>query len=193
MKYNKQSGKIGTGVIIALVVVAFMFAVAGVVVMNIYNAMKLGNEKENRIVAIQDNNKNIYANGTNEIMTIAKVPKMYAKDLKEIVTAEIQGKYGDKGSQATIQFLQDRQIPLTPELYKEIPLSIRNFHAKFESAQTTQIEEIREYKTWLGEPIRGMFLGFAGYPKIRLEDFKPVTSDLTEEVYESKRANPLDL
>lgn len=193
MKYNKQSGAMGTGAIIVLAILAILLALIGVGVMSAYSAAKWGNVTENGIVAIRDNNKNIYANGTNEILELVDNAKAYKTDLQEVIIAEIQGKYGPKGSGATVQFLQDRNIPLTPELRKEVGMSVKKFHAKFEANQTKQIEAIRVYKDGLGEPIRGFWLRLVGYPKLNLADFEVVTSDLTEETYKTKRAAPLKL
>lgn len=174
--------------------VAFILAVIGICAVSYVGQYNYGNRVENELIAIKSNNKNIYAQGTQAILEIAQVPKMYAKDLQEIVTSEIQGKYGKEGSKATVQFLTDRNITLPPNLYSEITQQIKAFRAKFEANQTRMIDVSRSYTTSLGNLWQGIWLRIAGYPKINLKDYEPITTDLTEEVYQrGKEKGPLKI
>lgn len=194
MKYQKQAGGI-SGVLITLIVIAVLVAgIIGVGVVSFKSAWDYGNTMDNSLEAIKENNKNIYAQGTQAVLEIAQVPTMYANDLKEIVIGEIQGKFGKDGSKATMQWLQDRQINLSPDLYKDITIQIKTFRAKFEANQTLMIENKRSYKDAIGSLWMGFWLRMAGFPKINLNDFNAITTDRTEEVYKNgKEAAPLKL
>jgi hypothetical protein len=172
------------GWFIALAVFLLFIALAVVSAISYFNAYDLGNRTETELQAVQRNNKNIYAQGTQAIMEIAKVPKMYAKNLQDIVTAEIQGKYGKDGSQATMQWLQDRQITLPETSYNEITQQIKAFRAKYEVNQTRLIDIDARWGYNLNSLWTGFWLKMAGYPKLDREQFKPITTDLTEEVYQ---------
>lgn len=194
MKYQKQGGAISGALIALIVIVLLIGSVVGVGFVAFKSAWDYGNDMDTAMEGIKENNKNIYAQGTQAILEIAQVPTMYANDLKEIVIGEIQGKYGKDGSKATMQWLKDRDINLSPDLYKDITLQIKTFRAKFEANQTKMIETKRSYKKAIGSLWMGFWLRMAGFPKINLEDFNAITTDRTEEVYKNgKEAAPLKL
>jgi len=185
---KKQVGNAWIAVIAILVLVA---GVVGAIWLNYKNAYSYGNRTEQQLIAIKDNNKNIYAQGTQKVLEIAQVPTMYAEDFKKIVEADIQGRYGKDGSKATVQFIQEHDIRMDGnaiEMYKKIQQTIESFRDKFEVNQTQMIDVTRSYSTALGEDYllgQGWWLKWAGYPKINLDDFKPITTTRTEKVYEA--------
>lgn len=188
---NKQKG----GAVLVLVsVLGILAAIAAVAFLSYMSAYDTGNRMDNQLISIRENNQNIYAQGTQTIMEIAQVPTMYKDDLKEIVVGEIQGKYGKEGSKATVQFLRDRNINLSEKLYLEIPQAIKAFRSKFEANQTIMIDVARNYKTIQGSLWQGFWLRIAGFPKVNMADFKPITTDQTEQVYKAgKESGPLKL
>jgi hypothetical protein len=137
--------------------------------------------------------ENIYANGTQAIMEIAQVPAMYKSDLLEIVKADIQGRYGPNGSQATFQWLNERQIPIDQSMYKAIQQQIVAFRGKFEIAQREMIDQRRSYETSLGTFPKSIFLSLAGYPKIDLSKYVIVTTEKARQTFETKRDTGIQL
>lgn len=156
-------------------------------------AANFGNSTETSLKAKMEDNENIYANGTQAVMEIAQVPSMFKNDLLEIVKAEIQGKYGKDGSQASIQFLRDRNIPIDASMYKAIQQQILAFRGKFENAQREMLDQRRAYETALGSVWQGMWLKFAGYPKLDLSKFTIVTTDKARQTFETKRDTGIQL
>ena len=180
----------GNGTIIALVVVA----VLGVIlVMSYISAANFGNRTEMTLKAKMEDNENIYANGTQAVMEIAQVPSMYKNDLLEIVKADIQGRYGSNGSQATFQFLNERNIPIDQSMYKAIQQQILAFRGKFEIAQREMLDQRRAYETALGTFPKSMFLSMAGYPKLDLSKYTIVTTDKARQTFETKRDSGIQL
>ena len=157
------------------------------------SAANFGNSTETSLKAKMEDNENIYANGTQAVMEIAQVPSMFKNDLLEIVKAEIQGKYGKDGSQASIQFLRDRNIPIDASMYKAIQQQILAFRGKFENAQREMLDQRRAYETALGNVWGGMWLKFAGYPKLDLSKFTIVTTDKARQTFETKRDTGIQL
>lgn len=185
MKQNR--GIANLPVIIALVLVGLML------VFSYISAANYGNRTEVSLKAKIEDNENIYANGTQAIMEIAQVPAMYKNDLLEIVKADIQGRYGPNGSQATFQWLNERQIPIDASMYKAIQQQILAFRGKFEIAQRELVDQRRAYETALGSFPRSIFLSLAGYPKIDLSKFTIVTTDKARQTFETKRDTGIQL
>ena len=180
----------GNGTVIALVVLAIL----GVfLVMSYISAANFGNRTEMTLKAKMEDNENIYANGTQAIMEIAQVPAMYKNDLLEIVKADIQGRYGPNGSQATFQFLNERQIPIDASMYKAIQQQILAFRGKFEIAQREMLDQRRAYETALGTFPRSIFLSMAGYPRLDLSKYTIVTTDKARQTFETKRDSGVQL
>jgi uncharacterized protein (UPF0333 family) len=189
MNRIKQRGAISGGVI-ALIVVAL---VALISVPSYISAKNFGVRTENGLRTKVENNENIYAQGTQKVMEIAQVPAMYADDLKKVVTAAIQGRYGDKGSQATFQWIQEQNPTVDPSMYKKIQQVIEAFRNEFQQAQTEMLQMRNTYENALGYFWQGMWLSAAGYPKIDLSQFKIVTTDKARQTFETKRDSGITL
>ena len=157
------------------------------------SAANFGNRTEVSLKAKMEDNENVYANGTQAIMEIAQVPAMYKSDLLEIVKADIQGRYGPNGSQATFQWLNERQIPIDQSMYKAIQQQIVAFRGKFEIAQREMIDQRRSYETALGTFPKSIFLSLAGYPKIDLSKYVIVTTEKARQTFETKRDTGIQL
>lgn len=180
----------GNGTIIALVVVALIALIS---IPSYISAKNFGNRTEVSLKTKMEDNENIYGQGTQAIMEIAQVPQMYKNDLLEIVKADIQGRYGPNGSQATFQFLNERQIPIDQSMYKAIQQQILAFRAKFEVAQREMLDQRRSYETALGNVWQGFWLDIAGYPKLDLSKFTIVTTDKARQTFETKRDSGIQL
>lgn len=180
----------GNGTVIALVVAGILGAIF---FMSYISAANFGNRTEMTLKAKMEDNENIYANGTQAIMEIAQVPAMYKNDLLEIVKADIQGRYGPNGSQATFQFLNERNIPIDQSMYKAIQQQILAFRGKFEIAQREMLDQRRAYETALGTFPKSIFLSMAGYPKLDLSKFTIVTTDKARQTFETKRDSGIQL
>lgn len=177
--------------IIVIVVIAALIAVMVGMYASYYN---FGNRSEQTISAKYKDNENIYAQGTQAVMEIAQVPGMYKNDLLELVKADIQGRYGKDGSQATMQWLKERDLHLDSSMYKAIQQQILAFRGKFENSQRELLDTCRSYKTSLGNFMGGTMLHIAGYPKINLnETCEIVTTEKARQTFDSKRDTGIQL
>jgi hypothetical protein len=194
MKLKHQAGN---AMVALIAIVVLLGGIALAAFMSYKSAYDYGNKMDNELEAIYDNNKNIYAQGTQTVLEIAQVPAMYAEDFKKIVEADIQGRYGKDGLKAVSVFMNEHDIKMdggAVEMYKEIQPTIKAFRAKFEVNQTKMIDVTRSYKTAQGSLWQGFWLRIAGYPKVDMNKFKPITTDRTENVYKAgKEDGPLKL
>lgn len=175
---------------ILLVVLSVVAVAAG----SYISARNYGNAVEAQLDSILKNNQNIYANGTQKVLEVVQVPTMYKDDLKELVTADIQGRYGADGSKATMQWIKERNLTLDVSMYTTIQQVVQGFRDDFAQNQKVMIDVKRSYATQLGTFWRGFWLNLAGYPKLDLKQFDPIITQRTEDVYKKgKEDGPLKL
>jgi hypothetical protein len=187
---RNQNGSVALG-IVAVVLVLLALIVPSV--FGYISAYNLGNRTENQLTAILENNENIYANGTQKVIEIAQVPQMYAEQVSKVTREAIQGRYGQEGSKAVFQMLQEQNPQLDPAMFSKIQVVIEEFRNKFERAQTDMIDVKRSYNTQLGSLWTGFWLKIAGYPKIDLKKFDIVTTNKARETFETKRDSGIQL
>lgn len=173
---------------VTLVVVIGFILFGGVVSLN--------NEfvrQEAGIKAQYKQNQNNYSNYFNKLKEIAQVPKMYAKDLKDIYTAAIKGRYGEGGSKAVFQFLKEQNPNLDASLYTKIQSVIESGRNSFEADQKLLLDKKRVYEQDLQVFPNSFIAGILGFPKIDLDEYDIVINDATAEAFETKRAGPIEL
>ena len=183
---RKQAG----GALVALLVVGALVAfVAGSYIVN----FNYGNRMERQIEATHTDNRNVLAQYSTRIMEMAQVPDMYKEDVMEIYEGALTGRYGENGSQAMFQFLQEQNPQIDASLYTNIQQSMEAGRNKFENSQTRLIDLKRGYETRLGSFYSGFWLGVAGYPRIDLNDFNIVVNDYSNDAFETGIDNGLQI
>jgi len=187
---RKQNGNVLIGVIIAIAIVLCLAVPA---IFGYVSAYNLGNRTENQLNAMLENNENIYANGTQKVIEIAQVPSMYAEQVSKVTREAIQGRYGQDGSKAVFQFLQEQNPQLDPAMFAKIQVVIEEFRNKFELAQRDMIDVKRMYNTQLGSLWTGFWLGVAGYPKVDMKKFEIVTTERARQTFDTKRDQGINL
>jgi hypothetical protein len=152
-----------------------------------------GNRTEKLIQATWTDNRNVLSQYSARIMEMAQVPDMYKNDIVEIYEGAMTGRYGEDGSQAMFQFLQEQNPQIDASLYTSIQQSMEAGRNKFENSQTKLIDQKRSYETKLGAFYSGIWLRIAGYPKIDLDAITIVMSDYANDAFESGVDNGLKL
>lgn len=192
MENNKFFNKMVAFIIGGIILVLLSFG--GACVYSYITAYNYGNKIEQQLISVQDNNRNIYAQGTQKVLEIAQVPGMYTEDFSKLIRQDIEGRYGPDGSKASIQFLKEHDIKLDTPMYVKIQQTVEAFRDDFKNNQTRLIDVKRVYQTALGSFWQGLWLRIAGYPKIDLSKYVPVTTDNTEKVFkDGKESAPLKL
>lgn len=188
---SKQNGSGMIGWLAGGGVIAFLLLI---VVSSYISAFNYGNLMENQLKAEWSNNQNILAQYQQKMLEAAQVPEMYKNDFKEVATAAIQGRYGEEGSKAVFQWLQEQNPNLDSRVYLKLQQLIEAGRDEFKIAQTKMIDIKRQYETALGYFWQGLWLKIAGYPKVDLAMYKPITTDRVEQTFQrGKEDGPLKL
>lgn len=189
MKFQK-----GSAVAWLLSAVAFIGAIILIVVASYISANNYGATVEAQLRAARDDNKNVLAQYQQKVLEAAQVPSMYKDDLKEVVAAAVTGRYGADGSKAVMQWIKEANIQFDSQLYVKLQEIIQSGRKDFEIGQTRMIDIRRGYEVQQGLFWRGMWLRMAGFPKVNMADFNPITTDGVEDTYrKGKESAPLKL
>ncbi len=171
-----------------------VLAVLVIGVFSLYvSASNFGNRTEVQIKAVWEDNENVLSGYTLKVQEMAQIPKMQTEALKEVIKAALSARYGEKGSQATFQWLKEQNPNLDQKTFIKIQQTIESGRDEFKNAQTRLISVKQGYETALGNFWQGKFLFMAGYPKINLADYRIVSDATTQEAFKTHKQAPLKL
>lgn len=191
---KNQNGSISTGAVVGLGFVGLIIALIIVAATSYISANNYGARIEAQLNAEYDNNQNILAQGQQKVLEAAQVPAMYKDDFKELIAADIQGRYGPNGSQATFQWLKERELNVDAQLYRKIQQLVESYRDEFKNSQTKMIDVRRQYEAEQGLFWRGMWLRIADFPKVDMTKFKPIVTDGVQDLYKKgKESGPMKL
>jgi hypothetical protein len=168
-------------------------SIVGVLAVSYISAYNTANRLEQRIQATYVDNQNVLAQYSNRIAEAAQIPAMQRDDLAEVVTAALDARYGEDGSQAMIQWIQEQNPTIDSTVYVELQRIISAGRQDFQTAQTRLIDQKRVYETAMGSFWQGTWMGLAGYPRINLDDFGIVTNARTDEVFSTGQEEAIQL
>lgn len=190
---SRQRG-MGTAALIGIVALVAIILVAAVGFMSYVSAHNRGAQLEEGIKATYKNNQNILASYSQKVMEVAQVPDMARDDLIKVAKAAMEGRYGADGSKAVFQAIQEQNPVVSEKLYVQIQQTIVAGRDEFKNNQTRLEEQKRVYSTALRQFWGGMFMRFAGYPTINLDDYKSVIIDSVEQAFKAgKEKGPIQL
>lgn len=142
-------------------------------------------QSEKQIVASYDNMKNVLGQYSLKVSEAAQVPKRYRDDLTSVYSAALEGRYGDDGSKAVFQFIREHNPNFDSALYTKIQTIIEAGRDKFENQQAQFIDIKRGYETRLDYFVTGTVLRFAGFPRIKLDDYKIIESQHGRDTFDT--------
>ena len=176
--------------------IAVIAVIVGIVVIGFasyVSAHNSGNRLEQTIKATYEDNQNVLAQYSNKIAEAAQIPAMQRDDLKEVVTAALGSRYGEEGSKAMFQFIQEQNPQIDSSVYTQLQRMVEAGRDDFKNSQTRLIDQKRVYETKLGTFWGGMWMRIAGYPKIDLDDYKIVINDRTEKAFETGKEEAIQI
>lgn len=178
-----SSTKVLIGVVGGLIalIVAIMVSFGGLYVSNFNRAVDL----ESQVVAQHEDLRNTMSNYTLKIQEMVQVTDMYKDDLREIVEATFTGRYGEDGSQAMFQWIQEQNIQLDASVYKNIQVTMESGRNEFQNKQTRLLDTKRIYERELKSFVSGFFMRLAGKPDINLDEYRIIVDQSTQEKFES--------
>lgn len=181
---NQRGAISGTvmGILVGVGIVCLIVAVISGSYISYYN---VGARSENAIKAQYENMENILAQYGTKIKEAAQIPNMQVDGLRKLFSGALESRYGKNGSQATMQWIKEQNPNLDQTTYLKLQQLIEAGRNKFENAQTRFIDAKRSYKTNLDLFWSGMWLKFAGYPKIDLDKYKIISSSHAKKAFET--------
>ena len=156
------------------------------------SAKNYGNATETRLKAKYEDNENVLSSGYQQLKGVAGATTMATEDQINIFKAAIQGRYGADGSRAVFQMIKEANPTVDPQLYRKVQQVVESTQKEFQQSQTQMLDIKRSYETALGSFWQGMWLSFAGYPKIDLSKFTIVSSDAAADAFKTKRQQAPD-
>lgn len=150
-----------------------VIAIAGTVLVTHNRAVSL----ESAIVATADNNEQILNQFYNRLEETVTVTDIYASDFRQSMTAMMAGRYGEGGSQADFQWIQEAMPTLDSTMYQSVQDLIRSDRTRFEQEQRRLIDLRRQYERLLRSFPSGIILNVLDFPTLDMDDqrLKPVS------------------
>ena len=131
---------------------------------------------------------------TLKLSELVQVPQMYAEDFKEMIKATFEGRYGADGSKATMQWIQEQNLPFDSSMYRELQIVITAGRDEFKLSQDRKIEICTQYDILTNKPISKMILSVMGYPSLDIQTKCRVVLDTqTIKTFETGIAEPIKL
>lgn len=175
--------KVVLGVIgaVAISIIVFVATVGGMYVSNFNRAVDL----EEQVKAQHEDLRNTMSNYTLKIQEMVQVTDMYKDDLREIVETTFTGRYGEDGSKAMFQWIQEQNIQLDPSVYKNIQVTMESGRTEFQNKQTRLLDTKRIYSKELNSLVSGFFMKLAGKPDIDLDNYNIIVDNTTKQKFKT--------
>lgn len=169
--------------------------VAGVMGMSYVTAFNAGNRMENNIIATYEDNEQILGQYGQKLGEAVQVPELMRDDLKDVLAGAMAGRYGENGSQAVFQMITENYPgQVDASLYVQVQRIVEAGRDEFKTAQTRLVDQRRQYNTALGSFWQGMWMRMAGYPKIDLDEYEPISTARAAAVFEEgQESGPIQL
>lgn len=176
-----------TKVLVGVLASVLMLAISmGGIAFSAYSSHHdLGNRTESLIQAEHQRSQNVMSQTATTVIDVAKIADNYADQVHELVEATMQGRYGEDGSEAVVQWIQEQNVTVDSEMYRDISRVVQSGRQDFANAQNRVIDVKRSYQTNLGGLWSGFWLNVAGYPKINLQDYDIILDATTTEKFET--------
>jgi hypothetical protein len=187
---KKKEIQVHMKTVIALVFFGFVILGFGTCVVSTRNTMV---RHENGIKAQYEQNQNSFSSMTNKVREMSQVPEMYAADLEKLTKTAIEGRYGEGGSKAVMQFIQEHNPTLDPSMYTRIQQAIESSRTQFATEQKTLLDKKMVYQNTLDTFPENMVSGMFGFPRIDLDKYGIVINQETEDAFRTKKAEPMRL
>lgn len=175
-------GKIIFGVIALIVAIGVFIGVGSYI--SYYN---YGVTTENALLTKQADNQQLLGKHSTQIGEMAQVADMQRDDLAKVYRDAMEGRYGDNGSTAVMQWIKEQNPTLDPTVYNRLQQRIEANREQFANAQKELLDMKNAYQNQLDRLWSGFWLKtIMNFPrKFQLEDIKIITSTHSNKAYET--------
>lgn len=180
----------GSAALVTLIVVG---VISALLIMTYIKYHNVGVTMERKLEGTWQENQVVLNSYTTKVQEVAQVPTMMKDDLKEVIAATFQGRYGQDGSKAVFQFIKEQNMPLDPQLYRQIQQVMESGRNDFKASQKVLIDVKMNYEAQLNYFWSGFWLGVAGYPKVDLAKYKIIVVDDVTQKFESGKDSVIKL
>ena len=176
------------GFMVLFVVVLVSFGITYVNTSNEGTRYEVGIEKQHKAT------QNVLSAYTLKVQEMAQVPDKYKEDLKGVISATFEGRYGKDGSKAVMQWIQEQNLQFDSKLYLNLQAVMEAGRDEFKLAQDKKLDICGNYEAARGYVVKGWFLGFAGFPKKDVDTLCKIVLDTkTNKTFETGLAEPISI
>lgn len=75
----------------------------------------------------------------------SQVVKVYAATVLKAITEVMEGRYGDGGVSAVLQFITEQNPEIDPAIYQELSQAVESLFKDIEAANRVLVDEVRNY------------------------------------------------
>jgi hypothetical protein len=185
---TRQKGEISTGLMVGIAFLLFILFGLGGFMLSVVGVKDTFSRVQNGISTSYEDYKTVHTAHVLKIQGMAQVPKMAAGHIKEIITAALEGRYGDKGSQAVFQAIQEQNPNVPPDLYQNLSKEMSGGQEDIKAAA----RKVNDQKNIAYNQLDATYSGFVlkslyDYPTKNIgyeggkDDYKVAVSELTNE------------
>lgn len=188
-----MNNKVVLGGIGCLGLIVIFFLIMGTA---LFSANNTANAYEKSIKATHENSRNVLGQYAPKLKEALGVTKIQAEAVEEIITASNESRYGEAGSQASMQWIREQNPNLDQSSYRQVLNLIEAGRNDFQREQTAKLDKIRAYETALGNMPGSFFMKVMGYPTaefVAADYGKIVTSGHADEAFTTGRDDGVDI
>lgn len=136
-------------------------------------------------------NKIKYSEFTSSAVEQMQVADKYKDALKDLITAAIEGRYGENGSTAVVQAMNEKYPgELDNTLFLSVQDTIKAGRIEFAQEQKMLAAKVKSYRIALRSQWSGMWLAYAGYSvsepiDLSAPQYNPIINAATDESFKS--------
>ena len=145
--------------------------VLGLYAMTFHNGMV---SVKNQIKAAHENNQQVYSSIRIQIEQSGGVANEYSNKVIEALKVGMTGRYGPKGSQASMQWIREQNPNIDPSVYKKIQQIVEVSYSRFEANQTTLIDKGRIFQDKLEKVPGSILAGLLGWSMADIEKYMTI-------------------
>ncbi|AAQ17956.1 hypothetical protein Aeh1ORF287c [Aeromonas phage Aeh1] len=149
---------------------------------------------ESNIEKFHKASQNTLSNYTLKIRDMAQIPEMYTADLKKVIDATFQGRYGKDGSKAVTQFMTENNLQFDSSMYKSLQVAMEAGRNEFKLSQDKKLDVCAGYENQRNFVMSGFFSRMAGFPKKDVDSLCKIVLDKeTNKAFETGEAETIKL